>query len=67
MRVKEGAALRRRRERLPCNLTIEIEARGGKIDAVVYEISMEGILVSGAAAANLPLPKVAKLRVSPLG
>src|SRR6185369_851622 len=31
---------RRQRERLPCNLTIEIATRGGTIHAAVYEISM---------------------------
>src|SRR5712672_2933129 len=33
----------RKRERLPCNLRIEIAARSGKAVAAVYEISMEGI------------------------
>src|SRR4030081_840880 len=46
---------RRKRERLPCNLRIEIAARGGKVVAAVYEISMEGILVSGPDAERLPL------------
>jgi methyl-accepting chemotaxis protein len=45
----------RKRERLPCNLKIEILARGGKVNAAVYEISMEGILVSGLDAEKLPL------------
>jgi methyl-accepting chemotaxis protein len=44
----------RKRERLPCNLKIEITARG-KVAAAVYEISMEGILVSGPDAEKLPL------------
>jgi methyl-accepting chemotaxis protein len=45
----------RKRERLPCNLKIEIAARAGKINAAVYEIAMEGILVSGPDAEKLPL------------
>jgi methyl-accepting chemotaxis protein len=45
----------RKRERLPCNLKIEIAARGGKVTAAVYEIAMEGILVSGPDAEKLPL------------
>src|SRR3954463_5002033 len=45
----------RKRERLPCNLKIEILARAGKVSAAVYEISMEGILVSGLDAEKLPL------------
>src|SRR3954469_22310092 len=57
----------RRRERLPCNLTIGIETRGGKIDAAVYEISMEGILVSGAASATLPLNETCKATLQDIG
>src|SRR5882757_5903840 len=45
----------RRRERLPCNLKVEIATRAGKVNASVYEISMEGILVSGLDAEKLPL------------
>src|SRR3954468_3930103 len=43
----------RRRERLPCNLTIEIQTRQGPITAAVYEISMEGILICGTSASAL--------------
>ena len=45
----------RKRERLPCNLKIEIAARGGKVNAAVYEIAMEGILISGPDVEKLPL------------
>jgi methyl-accepting chemotaxis protein len=45
---------RRKRERLPCNLKIEIKTARGLISAPVYEISMEGILISGPDAARLP-------------
>jgi methyl-accepting chemotaxis protein len=45
----------RKRERLPCNLKIEIAARAGSVHAAVYEISTEGILVSGPDAEKLPL------------
>jgi methyl-accepting chemotaxis protein len=45
----------RKRERLPCNLQIQIAARSGKANAAVYEISMEGILISGPDAEKLPL------------
>ena len=44
----------RKRERLPCNLKIEIAARGGKVAAAVYEIAMEGILISGPGTERLP-------------
>jgi methyl-accepting chemotaxis protein len=46
---------RRKRERLPCHLKIEIEAAGGAIAAPVYEISMEGIVIAGSEAELLPL------------
>jgi methyl-accepting chemotaxis protein len=44
----------RKRERLPCHLQIELQARGRKLSAPVYEISMEGILIGGPDAASLP-------------
>jgi len=51
---KEGDRPERRKdERLPCSLTIEIAAPRGLISAPVYEISMGGILVSGADAEAL--------------
>src|ERR1700682_914231 len=40
----------RRRERLPCHLAIEVQAGRAMIQAPVYEISMEGILISGPEA-----------------
>jgi len=46
---------RRRRERLPCNLQIEIQTARGPIAAPAYEISMEGILICGQNAERLPL------------
>jgi methyl-accepting chemotaxis protein len=42
---------RRKHERLPCHLRIEI----GAVTAPVYEISSEGVLISGADAERLPL------------
>jgi methyl-accepting chemotaxis protein len=51
---KEGDRQERRKdERLPCSLTIEIAAPRGTISAPVYEISMGGILIGGAAAEAL--------------
>jgi methyl-accepting chemotaxis protein len=46
---------RRKGERLPCNLKIEIQTARGLITAAVYEISMEGILICGPDAERLPL------------
>jgi methyl-accepting chemotaxis protein len=51
---KEGDRYERRKdERLPCSLKIEIAAPRGAISAPVYEISMGGILVSGPDAEAL--------------
>jgi len=51
---KEGDRQERRKdERLPCSLKIEIAAPRGMISAPVYEISMGGILISGADAEAL--------------
>ena len=46
---------RRKGERLPCNLKLEIDAAQGRIAAQVYEISLENILIGGAEAASVPL------------
>jgi len=45
----------RRRERLPCNLGLELATARGALTAPVYEISMDGILISGPEAETLPL------------
>jgi methyl-accepting chemotaxis protein len=45
----------RKDERLPCHLKIEIRNGGALITAPVYEISLDGILISGPSAAQLPL------------
>jgi methyl-accepting chemotaxis protein len=58
---------RRRRERLPCNLKIEIVTRSGPIGAAVYEISMEGVLVCGPDAASLPLTETCKATIEDIG
>jgi methyl-accepting chemotaxis protein len=46
---------RRKQERLPCHLKIEIAGAMGAIAAPVYEISSQGILISGPRAASLQL------------
>src|SRR5260221_615396 len=43
----------RKQEKLPCSLKIEIQTPRGPITAPVYEISIEGILISGADAEKL--------------
>ena len=49
-----GREDRRKNERLPCSLGIEIETPRGLIAAPVYEISKESILISGPDAERLP-------------
>jgi methyl-accepting chemotaxis protein len=43
----------RKGERLPCNLNLEIQTPRGLINAPVYEISVEGVLISGGDAQSL--------------
>jgi methyl-accepting chemotaxis protein len=51
---KEGERTERReQQKLPCSLKIEIQTPRGVISAPVYEISMDGILVSGPDAERL--------------
>ena len=57
----------RRRERLPCNLRIEIQSARGPITAAVYEISMEGILISGPDAEQLPLKEILNAMLESVG
>jgi methyl-accepting chemotaxis protein len=45
---------RRKNERLPCNLKIELRTPNGVITAPVYQISMAGILIGGPEVGRLP-------------
>ena len=45
---------RRKHERLPCNLKVEIQTARGTVTAPVYEISMADILIVGGDAEKLP-------------
>ena len=53
LRQGEGKG-RRMQEKLPCSLSVEIQTPRGLITAPVYEISIEGILISGPDADKLP-------------
>ncbi len=57
----------RKRERLPCNLKIEIATARGPIAAPVYEISMQGILICGPDAERLPLNESLKATLESVG
>jgi methyl-accepting chemotaxis protein len=58
---------RRKRERLPCDLKIEIQTARGPVAAFVYEISLESILIGGPAAENLPLNQTLNATVESIG
>ncbi len=60
-------ASRRKRERLPCNLKIEIQTARGPVAASVYEISLESILICGAEAETLPLHQTLNATVENIG
>jgi methyl-accepting chemotaxis protein len=54
--LRQGQSEERRKdEKLPCHLKIDIQNAGGVIAAPVYEISLDGILISGPNAGHLPL------------
>ena len=46
---------RRKTERLPCHLRLEIQSVRGTTTMPVYEISMDGVLIGGAEAARFAL------------
>src|SRR3954451_19687735 len=58
---------RRKRERLPCNLKIEIQTGRGPITAPVYEISMRGVLISGPDALRLQINESLPAKLQDVG
>ena len=58
---------RRKSERLPCNLKIEIDTAQGRIAAQVYEISLENILIGGPQAATVPLNQMLSATLEDIG
>src|SRR5579859_2994349 len=58
---------RRKDERLPCNLKLEIDAAQGRIAAQVYEISLENILIGGTDAARVPLNQMLSATIEGIG
>jgi methyl-accepting chemotaxis protein len=58
---------RRKQERLPCNLTMEIQTARGPVTVPVYEISMEAILIGGPDAERLPLNESLKATLESIG
>ena len=58
---------RRKNERLPCNLKIELRTSSATITAPVYQISIEGILIGGPQAAGLPEREVLQATLETVG
>jgi len=58
---------RRKDERLPCNVKIEIDTAQGRIAAQVYEISLENILIGGPEAAKVPLNQTLSATLEGIG
>ena len=54
-------------QRLPCNLRIEIDTAQGRIEAQVYEISRENILIGGPEAAKVPLNQMLSATLEDIG
>jgi len=51
--LRQNERATQKRERLPCSLKIEMKTPRGAITAPVYEISLDGILISGPEAEKL--------------
>ena len=59
---------RRRKQTLPCQLAIEVQpSSGGKITALVYEISSEQLLIGGPDASRLRANDVATVVLQDVG
>jgi methyl-accepting chemotaxis protein len=58
---------RHKRERLPCNLKIEIQTARGPVAVSVYEISLESILIGGPQAETLPLNQTLNATIESIG
>jgi methyl-accepting chemotaxis protein len=58
---------RRKNERLPCNLKIELRSSNGTITAPVFQISMESILIGGPDAGRLPEREIVDATLEAVG
>jgi methyl-accepting chemotaxis protein len=63
----DGRTDRRKYERMPCSLSIEIQTGRGLITAPVYEISQESILICGPDAVTLPLNQSLNVTLEGIG
>lgn len=65
LRQNENEA--RKAERMPCRLQIEIATRPTPIKAEVFELSVDGVLISGAGAAAIPTQEILKATLEEIG
>jgi methyl-accepting chemotaxis protein len=63
----DGRSAQRKRERMPCSLSIEIQSGRGTVTAPVYEISEESILICGPDAQTLPLNQTLNVTLEGIG
>ncbi|HLX14893.1 MAG TPA: methyl-accepting chemotaxis protein [Bradyrhizobium sp.] len=64
---QDQRASERKRELLPCNLKIEIQTPRGPIEAAVYEISLERILIGGPEAEKVPPNQTFNVTIASVG
>jgi methyl-accepting chemotaxis protein len=63
----DGRTDRRKRDRMPCSLSIEIQTGRGLVAAPVYEISQESILICGPDAPTLPANQTLHVTLEGIG
>jgi methyl-accepting chemotaxis protein len=64
---QDGREEVRKREKLPCHLSVALTTRAGAVTAPVYEISLQSILIGGPQAAALPLNETLKAVLDGIG
>jgi len=57
----------RKREKLPCHLSIEVDTPRGRITAPVYEISQDGVLIAGPGASALQVNETLAAELQDIG
>ncbi|MES2601649.1 MAG: methyl-accepting chemotaxis protein [Pseudomonadota bacterium] len=57
----------RKAERMPCRLQIEIATGTSPIKAEVFELSVDGVLISGAGVGSIPSHQVLKATLEDIG
>lgn len=65
--LRQNEREERKAERMPCRLHIEIMTIPAPITAEVLELSLAGVLISGASANALPVNQVLKAKIEGIG